>query len=161
MRRALFVACLLLTPCVSRAQKTAASWDALNALRSGEKIEVVETSLKKHTGTFAAVSEESLTLREGAAEQSIRKEDVMRVTSLAKSHRLRNALIFGAVGAGAGAGIGAAALPCHRGDFVCVTGAAAAIFGVSGFLGGAAIGAFVPSHPTIYRIPAKPRPAPG
>jgi len=161
VRRALFVACLLLTPCVSRAQKTQASWDSLNALRAGEKIEVVETSLKKDTGTFAAVSEESLTLREGAAEQSIRKEDVMRVTSLAKSHRLRNALIFGAVGAGAGAGIGAAAFRCHPGEFICLTGIPIGILGVSGFLGGTAIGAFVPSHPTVYRIPAKPRPAPG
>ena len=160
MRRALLVACLLMIPCVSRAQKTPASWDGLNALRAGDKVEVVETSLKKHTGTFAAVSEESLTLREGAAEQSIRKEDVMRVTSLAKSHRLRNALIFAAVGGGAGAGIGAAAFPCRRGD-ICVNGITAGIFGVSGFLGGAAIGAFVPSHPTIYRVPAKPRLAPG
>jgi hypothetical protein len=150
-----------MTPCVSRAQKTSASWDGLNALRAGEKVEVVETSLKKYTGTFTAVSEESLTLREGAAEQSIRKEDVMRVTSLAKSRRLRNALIFAAVGAGAGAGIGAAAFPCHGGYLPCATGAVAAVLGLSGFVGGAAIGAFVPSHPTIYRIPAKPRPAPG
>ena len=156
MRRALLVACLLMIPCVSRAQKTPASWDGLNALRAGDKVEVVETSLKKHTGTFAAVSEESLTLREGAAEQSIRKEDVMRVTSLAKSHRLRNALAFGAVGAVASAGIGAARC---SGEFMC--GALTGIFGVSGFLGGAAIGAFVPSHPTIYRVPAKPRLTPG
>ncbi len=156
MRRALFVACLLMTPCVSRAQKTPPSWEGLNTLRAGDKVEVVETSRKKHTGTFTAVSEESLTLHEGAAEQSIRKEDVMRVTSLAKSHRLRNALAFGAVGAVAGGGIGAARC---SGDFMC--GVQTGIFGVSGFLGGAAIGAFVPSHPTIYRVLAKPRPAPG
>ncbi len=85
----------------------------------------------------------------------------MRVTSLAKSHRLRNALIFGAVGGAAGAGIAAAASQCHPGEFMCFTGIPTGIFGVSGFLGGAAIGAFVPSHPTIYRVPAKPRPAPG
>jgi hypothetical protein len=70
MRKLLVVVCLMATPCVSRAQKSNA-WDALNALRANEKIEVVEASLKQRKGIFVAVSEESITLRENAADQTV------------------------------------------------------------------------------------------
>jgi hypothetical protein len=106
MRELLVVVCLMATPCVSRAQKRTA-WDALNALRADEKIEVVEASLKRHRGNFVAVSEESITLRENAADQTIKKETVMRVTALDQGHHWRNLMIGGLVGAGVGAGIGA------------------------------------------------------
>jgi hypothetical protein len=152
MRKLLVAVCLLAMPCVSRAQKSNASWDALNTLRAGEKVEVVETSLKMHIGTFVAVSEETLNLREAATDQTIKKENVMRVTRLGKSHRLRNAIVFGVVGAGAGTGIGAAV---HSGkDSYISRGAAALVGAVFGLAGGAAIGATVPSHDTIYRSKA-------
>jgi thiamine pyrophosphate-dependent acetolactate synthase large subunit-like protein len=52
------------------------------------------------------VSEEVIQLREGTTELGVRKESVLRVTLLDKSHSLRNVLIFGAVGCGVGAGMG-------------------------------------------------------
>ena len=153
MRKLLIAVCLLAAPCVSWAQKREASWENLKALRAGEKIEVVEMSLKTHKGTVVTVSEETLNFREGATDQTMKKEIVMRVSQLEKSHRLRNALIFGAVGAGAGAGIGVAAGGgCHH-SFVITCSAAkrAAFGGVSGLVVGFPIGAAVPSHDTIYR----------
>lgn len=81
-------------------------------MHAGQRIEVVETNLKKHNGTFSTVTEEAIQLREGGNDVGIKKENVMRVTLLDKSHRLRNAFIVGAVGSGAGAGIGAAATRC-------------------------------------------------
>lgn len=133
------------------------SWDALNTLRVGQKIEVVETNLKKHKGTFSTVTDEAIQLREGSGDVGIKREDVMRVTLLDKSHRLRNAFIFGAVGGGAGAGIGAATSRCSStsGSFnFCGLGRSVAIgIGtVAGLMGGAGIGAAIPSHPTIYRV---------
>jgi len=119
----------------------------------GQRIEIVETSLKKHAGTFETVSEGTIQLRVGSADESVKKEDVMRVTSLEKSHRLRNALIGGLIGGGAGAGIGAA-VHSGRGSYIPRSGAAA-IGAVLGLAGGAAVGAAVPSHDTIYR--AKPQ----
>lgn len=149
MRKLLVVVCLMATPCVSRAEKSNA-WDTLSALRPNEKIEVIEANLKQHKGSFVAVSEESITLRENAADQTIMKENVMRVTALGKGHRWRNALILGAVGAGIGAGIGAAAGSGKEFGAVLVP------FGAGiGLAGGAIVGAALPSHDTIYR--AKPR----
>src|SRR5216683_2693463 len=152
---------LILIPCSLRAQDKKSDWKALYGLRSGEKIELIETGMKKHVGTFSTVTEEAIQLREGANDIGIRKENVARVTLLEKSHRLRNAAILGVVGAGAGAGIGAAASRCSNstGSFnLCgiARGAEVAVGAVVGLAGGAGIGAAIPSHPTIYRAePAK------
>jgi hypothetical protein len=153
MRKLLIAVCLLAVPCLSRAQKREASWENLKALRAGEKIEVAEMNFKMHKGTVVAVSEETLNLREGAADQTIRKEHVLRVTQLEKSHRLRNALIFSAVGAGAGAGIGVAAGGgCHHSYIITCSAAKRAAFGgVNGMVVGFPVGVAVPSHDTIYR----------
>jgi hypothetical protein len=149
MRRLLIIACLLGTTPVARAQTDRGAWESLNGLRAGQRIEVVETNLKKHTGTFVTVSDEAIQLREGPTDESVKKADVMRVTLLEKNHRLRNALIGGAVGCGAGAGIGAVV---HSGLGSFFSRSAAAGFGaVIGLAAGAALGAAVPSHPTIYR----------
>jgi hypothetical protein len=89
---------LLGIPLISSAQTRQDSWASLNSLRAGEKIEVIETNLTKHRGAFSTVSDEILQMREGGADVGIKKENVMRVTVLDKNHRLRNALIVGAVG---------------------------------------------------------------
>jgi len=153
------LACLLtliLIPCSLRAQDKRSDWKALYDLRSGEKIELVETGMKKHVGAFGTVTEEALQMREGSSDIGIPKENVARVTVLDKSHRGRNALILGVVGAGAGAGITAAASRCSNstGSFnLCGIGRGAevAIGALVGLVGGAGVGAAIPSHPTIYR----------
>jgi len=161
MRNAALVCCLILIPCSLRAQDKKTDWKALYGLRSGEKIELIEISMKKHVATFSTVTEEAIQLREGSNDIGIRKESVARVTLLEKSHRLRNAAILGVVGAGAGAGIGAAASRCSNsnGSFnLCGIGRGAevAIAAVVGLAGGAGVGAAIPSRPTIYRAePAK------
>jgi hypothetical protein len=157
MRKFAIIAILLGMPVLSHARTAQNSWGALNTLHAGQKIEIVETNLKKHKGTFSTVTDETIQLREGGDDVGIKREDVMRVTLLDKSHRLRNALIFGAVGAGAGAGIGEAATRCSSssGGFnLCGLGRGAVVAGsaVIGLGGGAGIGAAIPSHPTIYRI---------
>lgn len=156
------LACLLvLIPCSLRAQEKKGDWKALSGLRSGEKIELIETGMKKHVGTFSTVSEEAIEMHEGSNDIGIPKESVVRVTVLDKSHRLRNSLLFGGVGAGAGAGIGAAATRCSSSsntfNFCGLgRGVAVGIGAVAGLLGGAGVGAAIPSHPTIYRAePAK------
>ena len=154
MRNAALACFLILVPCTLCAQDKRSDWKALYGLRSGEKIELVETGMKKHVGTFSTVTDEAIQMREGANDIGIPKENVARVTVLDKSHRLRNAFIFGAVGAGAGAGIGAVSTRCSNStDWFCGFGRSIAVgFGaVVGLAGGAGIGAAIPSHPTIYR----------
>src|SRR6267143_4587034 len=114
MRNAALVCFLILIPCSLRAQDKKDDWKALYGLHSGEKIELIETGMKKHVGTFSTNTEEAIQLREGSNEIGIRKESVARVTLREKSHRGRNALILGVVGAGAGAGIGAATSRCSN-----------------------------------------------
>lgn len=161
MRNLALISILLGMPVPSHAQPNRNSWDALNTLHAGQRIEVVETNLKKHRGTFSTVTDEAIQVREGGSDVGIKREDVMRVTLLDKSHRLRNAFILGGAGAGTGAGIGAAATRCSStsGSFnFCGLGRGVAIGigAVAGLMGGAGIGAAIPSHPTVYRAePAK------
>jgi hypothetical protein len=159
MRNVALACFLILVPCSLRAQDKKSDWRALYNLRSGEKIELVETGMKKHIGTFSTVTDEAIQMHEGSNDIGIRKENVARVTVLDKSHRLRNAFIAGAVGVGAGAGIGAATSRCSNSDTFCSIGRGIAVSlgAVVGFAGGAGIGAAIPSHPTLYRAePAKP-----
>jgi len=139
----------LLFPSILNAQSKNDSWDALRSLRVGEKVEVVEISMKKQIGTFSTVTDEAIQLRQGSNDVGIRKESVVRVTLLEKSHRLRNVLIFAAIGGGAGAGIGAAAAGSHS---FLGRGPATAVGAVIGLASGAGIGAAIPSHPTVYRV---------
>src|SRR6267378_1257164 len=55
MRYAALASLLILLPCPLRAQDKRGDWKALYGVRSGEKIELVETSMKKHVGTFSSL----------------------------------------------------------------------------------------------------------
>ena len=132
------------------------SWDNLQQLRVGQKIEVVDTHLKKLKGTFLSFSEEAISLRVGKDEVGVQREDVFRVSLREKSKRLRKALIGMAIGAGAGvaaieicAYASSGFLPCAGQDFRAV---AYAILVPVGGAAGAGIGAaFPPGYQTIYR----------
>jgi hypothetical protein len=50
MPNAALVCFLILIPCSLRAQDKKSDWKALYGLHSGEKIELIETGMKKHVG---------------------------------------------------------------------------------------------------------------
>jgi hypothetical protein len=158
----LLLICALGLPYTSVAQVKQASWSFLNGLQVGQSIQVVDSSSKKHSGTFMSVSDTAISLRVASGERSIQKEDVRTVKLLAQKRRARNTLVGGAVGGGIGAGVGAiigAATHkgCAPGAFcldIVGEGGSAGIGAAIGFLGGAitggVVGALVPSHTTIY-----------
>jgi hypothetical protein len=139
--------CVVGLPCAAFAQSSPTSWQNLSTLHAGQKIRVVEKNAKAVTGTFANVSDTALTLQQKGLERMIQRQDVSTVNLMGVSHRLRNALIGGAVGAGGGAGVGAASWE-NRG-FVGGKGTGAAVGAVIGFGVGAVVGALVPRHQVI------------
>jgi hypothetical protein len=156
MRKSLFLICVFGLSCASWGQTDRASWANLSALQARQKIQIVDMNSKKHSGTFVSVSDTAVSYQEAAGEQTIQKQDVRSVKLMENKHRLRNTLIGGAVGAGAGAGIGAAAdHPCSSQGF-CIDpigrGGAAGIGAVVGLVGGAVVGALLPSHKMIYSV---------
>jgi hypothetical protein len=157
MRKILSVVCVLGLPCVSLAQHNQASWANLSVLHSGQKIQIVDTASKKHSGIFTGLTETSLSYTQNETAKSIPKQDVRSVKLMENKHRLRNTLIVAAAGAGVGAGIGAAThKPCPSSQSFCldIGGKAlpAGIGAVIGGIGGAAVGALLPSHSTLYDI---------
>jgi hypothetical protein len=165
MRNIFFLICVLAIHVVALAQKKQPSWEsweALSGLQAGQSIQVVDSSSKKHTGTFLSVSDTAISLRAAVGEQSIQRQDVRTVKLMANQRRAHNTLVGGAIGGAMGAGVGAIiGAATHKGctseefclDFIG-TGGSAGIGAVAGFLGGVTvggvIGALVPSHTTIY-----------
>jgi hypothetical protein len=152
LRRLLILVCVLGMPCAASAQNNQASWENISSLQSGQKIQLVEASSKKDFGIFVNVSDSAITLQVNGGPQTIQKQDVRSVKLMENKHRLRNAIIGGVVGAGAGAGIAAASWENH--GYLGNRGTGATVGAAFGFVGGAIIGALLPSHKTIYRVKA-------
>ena len=157
-RSACLIPCVLVIACTSwgGGRKAPAAWENLSSLQPGEKIQVVDATQKKHAGTFSSVTNSAIVVHERSGDETIQRENVLRVT--AGNHRVRNAVIGGAVGAGVGAGIGAATYSsCAPSQSFCLNtigrGGTAAIGAVVGTGLGAVVGAILPAHKTIYRTP--------
>ncbi len=155
MRKFLFLICVLAIPCVSSAWDKPPVWQNLNKLHEGDKIQVRVANAKKIDGTFMSFSDAAISVETLAGPQTIQRQDVQSVKLMKAQHRLRNALILAGVGFGVGAGIGSATHQgCASTQTFCldIDGGvvSTAIGGTIGLLGGGAIGALVPEHPTLY-----------
>jgi hypothetical protein len=146
MPKTLFLICFLGTTCASWAQNPT-SWENLNGLQPGEKIQIREMGSKKVSGTFLTASEDEISVQERGGTQAIQRDDVRSVKLLKNRHRLRNTLIGAGVGAGVGAAIGSTANNTFISRGVFVAGAAG-VFMVPG----AVAGALVPNKETIYLV---------
>jgi hypothetical protein len=135
------------------------SWENLQQVRVGQKIEVVDTNLKKLKGTFLSFSEEAISLRVGKDEVGVQRPNVLRVSLREKSKRLRNALIGLAIGAGAGAAAAEISIRASDPGFFSERAfwqIPYAILVSAGIAVGAGIGAaFPPGYQTIYRAKGK------
>jgi len=136
-------------PAALRAQ-TQNQWSDLKGLRVGQGIEVIESSMKNHGGTFVALSDEVITLREKNSDVSMKRENVVRVSTTSGARRGEHAVIGLVVGGVVGAGIGAASL--EKGAYIGKWRGVGALVGVAiGAPSGAAVGVCIPAHATIYR----------
>jgi hypothetical protein len=148
MRNLLLPMCALAIACASAAQTNQPALAKLDALKAGQKIQIVETNGKKHSGTLESVSESTVALRLSTGEASVPIQDV-RSVKLVTKRRLRNTLIGLGVGAGAGAAIGAAIGPSN--GWIIGKGYSALAVGVLGAVSGAVVGVLLPTHETVYQ----------
>jgi hypothetical protein len=77
------------------------SWDNLKQLRAGDKIEVIDQSLKSFRGTLVSVSDEAISLQSNKDMLTVERANVLRVSARDASKRTRNMLLGAAIGAGA------------------------------------------------------------
>jgi len=147
----MFLICVLGTPCASWAQSNPASWQNLNTLQPGEKIQVTEVNSTKVSGTFVNVSDAAISLQEKTRQEMVQRQDVRSVKITAHQHRLRNTLLGAAIGFGAGVGIGAAT---YQQGFLGRR-FQAGVGGLFGVASGTVVGAVWPSHTTIFRVNAQ------
>lgn len=148
MRTIVFLMCLLFASSAALAQTTQSSLIKLNGLKVGQKIQVVETNSKKDIGTFLAVSDAAISMKDAAGEKSIPITEIRKVKLVGTHRRLRNTLIGLGVGAGVGAALGAATAPSD--GFIFGKGFAAAFVGTAGAVCGTVVGILLPTHETVY-----------
>jgi hypothetical protein len=148
MRNRLLLVCLLGVSCASAAQSGHSSWANLNGLRAGQKIQIVEVTREKHSGTFVSASDSGIAFNEAAGQKSVERQNVQSVKLMENRRRLRNTLLGLGAGAGAGAGIAAAAWESH--GFLGGKGDGAAVGAAIGGLSGLFVGVLWPSHHTVY-----------
>ena len=123
------------------------SWDNLNRLQAGHKIQVVQMNMKSLEGNFLGFSDEMISLRVKNDEVAVPREEVLRVSLRGKPKRGRNTLIIAGVGAAVGAGFH------ETGE----TGVFMLLFTPIGAGVGTAVGAAAPfaSYETIYQAKRK------
>jgi hypothetical protein len=151
-RLGLIIVVFLGFPAALFAQKQQGQWTDLRGLRTGQGIEVIETSMKHHGGEFVSVSDEMLTLQENGSDIAVKREDVVRVSTTSGARRGEHAVIVLLAGAaiGAATGVGIGSTPSAEGAFF-TRGIGALVGIIVGAPTGAAIGALIPCHATIYR----------
>lgn len=142
---------LLVIPTALVAQTPSESWSKLSHLKAGRGIEVIDTSMKRHSGDFVAVSDELLTVRENGSDVSLKRGEIARVSTSSGAKRGEHALIGLAVGGAIGAAVGAASGSSHGFLGGSSRGITALVGIVIGAPAGAAVGAAVPAHTTVYR----------
>jgi hypothetical protein len=91
--------------CTLWAQNNPASWQNLNYVRVGEKIQVVERNSTKISGMFLNISDGAISVQQEGGSQAIPRQDVVSVKLMKNRHRLLNTFIGAAIGAGARAAI--------------------------------------------------------
>lgn len=136
------------------AQTQHGSWSDLDRLKAGQGIEVIESSMRRHAGEFVAVTDELLTLKKKGSDVSLKRGNVVRVSTSSGSRRGEHALIGLLIGGGVGAAIGAASGSSTGFLGGSSRGIAALVGIVIGAPSGAAVGAALPAHATIYRASA-------
>ena len=150
-RTCLILVLFLGLPAALWAQKQQGSWSDLRGLKVGQGIEVIESSMKHHGGEFVNVSDEVLTLQEKGSDVSVKRQNVVRVSTASGARRGEHAEIGLVVGGGIGAAIGALAGSSHGFLGGSDRGIAALVGIVIGAPGGALVGAVIPAHTTVYR----------
>ena len=136
-------ALLLLLPASAFAQASQSNWDNLKELAPGQQIKIVLNGAKAYKAEFQSVSDDAIVVRLAPGDQTFERQNILRVSTKGRSHRLRNALI----GAGIGGGVVAAGLGACSGyrEVVPCGGTGAGIgAGIGGAWGGV-IGAVVPT----------------
>ena len=148
---------LLIAPAQTPAQSSEDSWDNLRQLRSGQRIEVVDTKLNSRHGAFTGYSEEAISLRTGQGRVAIPRADVLSVKNQESSHRRRNALLGLAIGAAGGLAAGAVAGATYHEEGE--TGVFVLVFTPIGAGIGAGLGAAMSAGKvTVYRAKSRSRP---
>jgi len=144
MLRQLAVLLLAVSPLAAQ------SWDSLQSLKPGDRIRVLEIDGTRHDGTFAAVTNGSISLHTEQSEESIERSRIRRVQLRSGARRARNIAIGAAIGLAVGVTVDQTLGAYLRNESDESSGARAITYVAPIGIFGAIAGAF-PAYRTVYR----------
>jgi hypothetical protein len=130
------------------------TWSNLKEISPGQKIQVVEMSLKSVEGAFTIYNDQSVLIKHKSKEITIGRENVLRVSLRGPAKRKRRIIIGLAIGAGAGAILGIATTRDDSGfEIISDDAIILSLTAIGGGLG-ALFGGTLPEYDyrTIYRV---------
>lgn len=89
----------------------AAEWEAIARIPVNQKIELTTRDGTRRRAAFMSATGEAMMVREKSQERSVARAEIRQVRVADPNRRVRNGLIWTAVGAGAGAVAGVAICP--------------------------------------------------
>ena len=153
LRLLLLLASLLPAGTAIAGGKGVGSWEDLNQLRAGDKIEVIDQTLRSYRGALVSVSEAALSLKSKKDTFTVERANVLRVSRHDSGKRTGNMLLGAAVGAGAALAITVPIQVTNSNEGNSIAGImAGATAGAAG--AGLAIGSTM-GYRTIYRTEKK------
>lgn len=123
-----------LSPSLLTAKTSLATWDRLDRLHEGQKVEVLKKNSEMVTGSFVIFTSESVALRVRDEDVKIDRADVQEVRLSSGDNRLKHALIGAAVGAAVG-GVMFAAVNRAGSSAASTAGYATLVMAVPAFIG--------------------------
>ncbi len=128
------VAMAILAVSAAAAEKTG-DWENVAGIRAGQKVEVVQTNMVKHTGKFVSADDTGITLLVDKADKTIPREQVARVSTPPSTGGRALLAVAGGFGGATAGGLIAHSVASHSHGFgVDILGMA--VGGTAGALAG-------------------------
>ena len=134
---------LLLLAATVAAQTIPSNWNAVKALTAGTDVRILNGS-RTVRGKIDGVTDETIVVNARKGQETLKQQDIIRVSLRKDGHRARNALIGLGVGAGAGLGVGVAADASCK-SFCFGGNLGKEVFTPMGAIAGVLVGALLPS----------------
>jgi hypothetical protein len=140
------VAVLLVLALAAAAQSAPQNWNNVKAITAGTEVRV-NVGTRRVTGQFQSAMDDALVINSRTGQETLTRQEVLRVSVKKQGKRARNTLLGLGIGAGAGLGIGAIAdaraAACD--GFICLKGLGKFAGTIIGAILGLATGALIPT----------------
>jgi hypothetical protein len=133
----------LLVAALTLAGETTGTWNNVRMLAVGTEVRVEVSGSSVMRGRLGSVTDNSVVLNTGKGQETVGRQQVVRISKKESGHRGRHALVGAGIGAGIGLGVGFAVTNCSH-NCIVSPGAIRGVGAAFGAVVGGVLGAVLP-----------------